>query len=525
MLPLSELSELRGEAIDLVKCGEDLIESWFTPSSLRFSPNGAQGRVVSGISLDPRVMFVGFGNRVGKTAVASNILINETLGPQNEWFDTAYFERVGKIKDKLFIIASESEYVKQSGAIQIELHKWLRTYSHRFKTRRDTNKGYDNIYEFDNGCVWKVMSYEQDPKNFEGVTVFRYWADEPPPEGIWRSMWSRLFSGARILITATPLSGCAHIYRDVVLREDGRDIIVLYGDIEENCIEHGVRGMLNHRDIEFAIENMPDEERQSRAHGKFLFLSGNVFKEWDRDWHIIENPASESNLRITGGKIPATWPRVMLLDPHERICSYAIWVSVSPDDTYYVYDEFPDWDEYKEFYEHNSSPYNWTMTVDRIRKHEKEFGVSTYRLMDPRGAKFTVDQEYNVFEFFTVKMGLNFRSQIAAGRTRNENVESGHQLVRDRLANQKLKVFGRCKHFIYMMENYRYQDYSRKIGEGKTPKEEVQTKYKHAPDLVRYLCQDEPRYVPNELMKTKKHDYSMSFNRRKQVNPFSVMGR
>lgn len=518
-----ELAKLKKNiALELfdVECIENAL---FTPSPIRFTPNGAQERMINNIATGARIVFIGFGNRTGKTECWVNCLINETVGVQNDWFDLPYYHKVGAIKNKLFIIASESEYVKNSGVLQRTIHKYLDKSGIDFTIRKEKME-YDAVYEFRNGSVWKIMSYEQDPKQYEGAQVFRYQFDEPPPELIWRASMSRMMSGARISITATPLSGCAHIYRDVVLQQDGKDIIVMYGDIEENCRQHGVRGYLEHNDIEFAVKRMSEDERQARMHGKFLFLSGNVFKEWNNDIHIIENANTEPHFRNENSLLPKNFPKVAVLDPHDRIDAYIIWVAISPDDTYYVYDEFPNYAEHPDFYDDKTGRYNWTKTAEKIKEHEKEFGAVSYRLVDPRGAHFTVDQEYNVFDFFNKKMGIRIRSQNAKGITIDTNIESGHQLIRDRLQGKKIKVFSRCKHFIYMMQNYRYKENKGKSGEGKSPNEDVEDRYKHAPDCLRYIVQDDPHYVNVEVEEVKEiYDYENIFNTINSQNPFGIM--
>jgi len=487
----------------------------------RFVPNEAQERIIKAVGSGARIVFSGCGNRTGKTIAGVNVLINETVGVQNEWFDSDWYSGAGRKQDKIFIIASDTDKVKDTGVLQVTLKKYLKYSGIDYTTLKD-RAGYDSVYNFKNGCVWRIMTYNQDPEEYEGSQVWRYLLDEPPPEAIWRSVVSRMLSGARVLIVATPLSGCAHIYHDVVLREDGKNIIVCYGDIEDNCIQHGKRGYLEHSEIEFGISMMTDEERQARVHGKFLFLSGSVFKEFSDD-AILEAPETDANLRATGGQIPPSWPRVMAFDPHDRICSFGLWVAVAPDDTYYVYDEFPRFEEVRDFYDQKTTPYNWTKTVEMLKKHEEQYGVASYRLIDPRGSTFTVDQEYNVFEFLTIKMDFRIRAARSTSGAFKTQLEAGHQLIKNRLTMKKLKVFSRCKHTIYMLQNYRYVDNSRRVGENKEANDDVETKYKHAPDCIRYICQDEPKYIEREhYLPEKKFDYQWL---KKEIidSPFAVM--
>lgn len=504
-----------------------------TPSLRRFVPNGAQERIIRGVSSDVPVLFIGCGNRVGKTSAAVNVLGSESFGPQSSWFDNAHFRRVSQIPDRMYVIASEPEFINDGGALRIEIEKWLTTHRRRYKEYKGT-KPWISLYEFDNGIRWKVMSYGQAAKEFEGATVYKYWLDEPPPEAIWRACWSRRLSGAEFMITATPLSGCSHIYDDVVIEcteeiepnyfvSPDRRCAVIYGDIEENCRIHGVRGRLYHEDIEDAIAKMPVEERQARAHGKFMFLSGNVYKNF-KDDSIVENPSTYGPLRHTNGVIPVTFPRILVMDPHDKIPPYMFWAAILPDDSYLIYDEWPMWDDVQDFCKLKQNPYDmgWDTAAAAIKSHEKIWGEASQRHMDKRGEKFTVDQEFNVLQFFNRKMNIKFREHISDGRG-DDNIEAGHALVRQRLGAGRLMVLRRCRQLINMMQRYRYGDWKGKTGEGKAPKEEVEERYKHGPDCLRYLCQLAPKYHAQYPVRIPQFDYSSRSSRSYKNNPFSVM--
>ncbi len=60
------------------------------------------------------------------------------------------------------------------------------------------------------------------------------------------------------------------------------------GEIEDNCIEHGVRGTLKHDDIERMIAEYPAEEKEARIKGTPIYLSGRVYKTYDPTVHELE---------------------------------------------------------------------------------------------------------------------------------------------------------------------------------------------------------------------------------------------
>ena len=105
------------------------------------------------------------------------------------------------------------------------------------------------------------MTYEQDPREFEGVTLSWAWFDEPPPEGIFKATVSRMRKGGIIIITATPLAGSAYLYDafakgnykiEITSEEGGvtaeytRKVAYIEAGIESACKTHGVRGHLEH---------------------------------------------------------------------------------------------------------------------------------------------------------------------------------------------------------------------------------------------------------------------------------------
>ncbi len=137
------------------------------------------------------------------------------------------------------------------------------------------------------------MTYEQDPREFEGVTPGWAWFDEPPPEHIFKATVARMRRGGVIFITATPLAGSAYLYDafatgnyKVVMEGEGgtkavyeRKVGYVEADIESACKQHGVRGHLEHSDIVNLIAEYSEDERQARIYGKFQHLIGLVFKQ------------------------------------------------------------------------------------------------------------------------------------------------------------------------------------------------------------------------------------------------------
>lgn len=183
------------------------------------------------------------------------------------------------------------------------------------------------------GTDWEfdIMTYDQDPKEFEAVTLGWAWFDEPPPEAIYKATVARMRRGGIIWITATPLTGSAWMY-DEILANKNNDIglrTYLEADVESACKTHGVRGFLDHANIEKMISQYSEEDKQARIHGKFQHLTGLIFKQFHRNVHVI--PPFEINQR--------DFCVVEMLDPHPRNPDAALWIAVNRKGQKFVIDE------------------------------------------------------------------------------------------------------------------------------------------------------------------------------------------
>jgi len=87
---------------------------------------------------------------------------------------------------------------------------------------------------------------------------------------------------------------------------------------------------------------LDEADREVRLHGKFRYLSGRVWKAWDRHVHTISRKrwiGGEKGV-LVDGQPPSHWPRMMLLDPHDEKPHAVLWVAKEPEyQLYYCYRE------------------------------------------------------------------------------------------------------------------------------------------------------------------------------------------
>ncbi len=159
------------------------------------------------------VALLSAANGVGKTACGANIVAHLMYPCDCSWFNYPLFKSFPF--EKKGRIASDPTTVTQQ--IVPELEKWLPLF--RYKTSNES-KNYPYKWITDTGFEFDLMTYEQDVKEFESVTLGFAWFDEPPPEEIYKATVSRMRKGGIIFITQTPLKGSAWLYDKFVTSAD-----------------------------------------------------------------------------------------------------------------------------------------------------------------------------------------------------------------------------------------------------------------------------------------------------------------
>ncbi len=108
-----------------------------------------------------------------------------------------------------------------------------------------------------------------------------------------------------------------------------KTISLVTADVEDACLQHGIRGHLEHRDIERMIANYTLDELEARVHGRFQHLIGRVFKKFDRKIHVIKPfQINEQDYTV-----------YQAYDPHPQLPDAVMWLAVDKNGTMFVCDE------------------------------------------------------------------------------------------------------------------------------------------------------------------------------------------
>lgn len=435
-----------------------------------YEPNGQAEEFINTYGSGDYFILINFAaNGVGKTAMASNILANLMFPTQNPWFRAKLFHDFPFLKRGRII--TDAALVEKN--VVNELKFWFP------KGKYTTSKGgkhFESQWKTDTGWNFDVMTYDQDPKQFEGVTLGWAWFDEPPPEAILKATIARMRRGGIIMITATPISGSAHLYDmfseeslevEIVLREGEepvkvkRSVHTQTSDVESACKTHGVRGHLNHEDIERMIAEYPEDERQARVYGKFQHLVGLVFKQWNREVHVVK----PFNITMRDFTV------YEYLDPHPRNPDAVMWIAVDRLGRKFVIDEL------------YVNPDDKRDLASKIKNKASQYRVEG-RWADPW--IFNKDQhqdsnDKNLAEHLSDE-GLTYLPAPKQRTAADERIKSAlsYQAINGQmLRSPEVYVFDHCKRTIWEMEHYRWDEWTGKTADKRNRKEKPVDKDDH----------------------------------------------
>ena len=448
-------------------------------------------------------LFVG-GNGSSKTTVGVNIVTNIVFGKKNfipitakddEEFDVEKFNWVEKwgVPPKTwfdFPLYNDWSYLKRGRIISDpttikekivpELKKWLprneyKTLPLAYYGTSKESKQYEAKWIFKNGWIIDLMTFEQATTEFESVDLGFCWFDEPIPSSIFYATVSRMRRGGMIYGTMTPLSHSAWIKDDLIdsAEKDLCDHLIV--DIEENCLEHGTRGILKHKDIERMLKSYPPEELEARARGRFGHLIGLVFPQFDRKIHVIEPFKVKSS----------DFSVVMACDPHPRLPDKATWIAIDRQGRYFVCDELSmraKTEELAQGIKDKESIGGYRVTerlidpsADWVDKHD----------IDSRTLRDRLDEDYKLYFDLGSKERDNARRFIADKVGYEKNKEG--QMTKPPM----LYVFNTCRETIREFENYIWDEWKGRRGDEKDKKQKpVDKNDHHIENIGRILLND-----------------------------------
>jgi len=403
------------------------------------------------------------GNRSGKTTCGGMEFLFHLTGTYPEWYPKDQ-RWAGAVKGR--IIARD--YAKGVGEVIIPfLEEWL---DQTLIARKSRNSmGIAVKYTLKNGSVFDILTHEQDVEQFEGWKGHMAWFDEPPPRDRYIATLRGLVDyNGRNWLTLTPLTQ-PWIYDDIYTKADAERIFVATVDIRDNKF-------LDEKAIREFEKSLTEEEKEARIHGKFLHLSGLVYKEFDPDVHVVNSPV-----------IKPDWTRYMAIDPHERTATAVLWMAVDPKGNKWVYDEL------------SLRDMDIKQMADAIHAQEGEMKAHV-RLIDPHMDKdnaiaggFNVRKEFMKHGIFTER--ANSDPMLGKARIRQDLIPRYSTLLKTNIPKMFISKY--CRNTIFEFQHYIWDDY-RRHKDDYDLKEQVKKKHDHFMDCLRYIQNHDPRYIQKE---------------------------
>ena len=416
------------------------------------------------------------GNRSGKTVAGCAEALMHSTGLYPDWYP--YEQRMRTPNIGRIIV---SEYSKGYGETVLpNINTWLP--KSMIASSRNNHEGYPAKYILKNGSSFDICTHDQENKVFEGWHGHWAWFDEPPPRDKYIATMRGLidFNG-RVWLTLTPLTE-AWIWDELVQRKDG--------SVSMTQVNTHDNPFISKAGIKEFEKMISPEEKEARIQGKFLHLSGLVYKTFDRNVHL--KSFNLDQLDSTYSKMQKKW--FFVLDPHDRRPHCGMWAFVNPQQKKFVAYEL-----YRE--DTISDLCAYILAFEKIHKIPSE---SVTRIGDPNkletpsavsGLKLKMEflERSNGKIFFLTKL--------------DDDITKGHLIVKENLSYNKEKEldtynspslyfndYQNIPHVIEHMEKYMYQDWKGLNKDSRSPKETPKDLNKDMPDCIRYFLMTNPAY-------------------------------
>lgn len=425
------------------------------------------------------------GNRSGKTTAGAVAVGFFTTGYYPEWYEGRKWDRptVGRI--------FAEDFTKGLKVVTKTLKEWLPK-SDIIQVRKN-NQGAEVewlIKHKDGGIsFFDCMTYEQSTDSAEGASQDWIWFDEPPPRAMYIAATRGLIDNDGIcLFSLTPLK--EPWLFDEIYNSKNDSVFSVLCDVRHNLQRYNplskkMIGVKEEAIFKYEMK-LTEEERESRMHGKFRYLAGRIWKEWDREVHTFDRSKWIQGKEgvIVDGQPPVHWPRMQLIDPHDRNPHALLWIALDDVGDYWAYREA--W----------LKGYLIEDVVAHIKK--VELGAREriqQRIIDPNfGPKIYANK------------GLTVRDEFEqAGRQQQYNIrftfgDDHQELGRKAFANllrydsskplsllnhPKFHVSNDMKECIYQIEHYIWDEY--RSGIDRDPKEKPKDINTHFPALCIYF--------------------------------------
>jgi hypothetical protein len=200
--------------------------------------------------------------------------------------------------------------------------------------------------------------FQQDAQVAEGFKAHFAWLDEECPQKLFDTLQYRLIDyKGRMMLTFTTLTGWTPLVQDILGKTKtlkkrkapllhNQEVPILQESLSRgSTVIHYLWTEDNHfidtRDFTEQIKSRPKDEIKARAYGIPTKAIGGVFTTFDKEVHVIKH---EDLPWIKDPEYKVT--HYMAIDPAGKKAWFAVWVAVDADDTWWVWGDDPDIDDW-----------------------------------------------------------------------------------------------------------------------------------------------------------------------------------
>jgi phage terminase large subunit-like protein len=325
----------------------------------------------------------------------------------------------------------------------------------------------DKIVELTNGSTIGFKSVDSGWEKFQGTRKHLIWFDEEPAWSVYQECRMRIVDTlGTILITETPLHGMTWVYDDIYeVWENKED-----PDIECFIMSTYENPYIDRNELDKLEKSYFDEEKEARLKGNFVEFAGLVYKEFNRQIHLIKR-----------FPIPKDWTRLIGIDPGINNPTAAVFWAISPDGVHYIYDEYYVMD---------------TNVEGNARNLKARIGLDeiSCTFIDPSACNRnpahpelkSLRDEYARFGIYTKPAN----NDVLFGVNKVKALLS----VNDKTKKPSLYIFDDCLTVLKELTRYRWDTY-KYHEEEKNPKEHPKKVMDHCMDALRYIAASDPIYT------------------------------
>jgi len=358
-----------------------------------------------------------------------------------------------------------------------------------------------------NGSTLQLMSHENEVEDFSGGSFHIIQIDEGLVWAKYRENLLRILdTHGFLMIGMTPPDDeaaawdAAWMYNEIY--QKGLEGVEKDGTIDSFTLFTENNRILSKEVISEVIRGLTPNQREARLYGKFLHLSGRIYKTYtDRQqWWCFEcndyiltfdNKCSTCNSNniclvchyIEPFEVPYNWPVVFVLDPHPRKPHAMAWYAINPSN---------DWFQIGEL-QLDADP-----TEVRLKVNDYEESHN-FRI-----AKRLIDPNMGASPSAGGKRSVTVRDQFDAAGLRcdlaDDNRDTARTYIKEMLApdyktrKPRLQVFNTCRVTNFQMKNYSWDEWTRYSHDERNSKPIPKDLHSDFPTCLGYFANMRPTF-------------------------------